>query len=93
MVVAIDLLAIGVLMGIILAIVVWYLLTAYRDWERPPLIQRFGVTTQQPDDYWETVLESPRTPRENSDNQPTQNEPRSLSDRITRRLYPYYKHD
>ncbi len=92
MVVAIDLLAIGTITGVLLAIVVWFIQVVFRRWERPPIVQRFNTGTAKPDDYWETTLKSPRTPREETE-EPQPQVPLSLRERITHRLYPYYKHD
>jgi hypothetical protein len=92
MAVATELLAIGVITGVLLAIVVWFLQAVFRRWEHPPIVHHFNTRTPKPDDYWDTTLKSPRTPRENAEVQPK--EPRlSLTERITHNIYPYYKHE
>lgn len=93
MVVATELLAIGTITGALLAIVVWFLQAVFRRWERPPIIHRINARTPKPDDYWETTLKSPRTPREDTEEQRPQEESLSLRERIIHHIYPYYKHD
>ena len=92
MVAATDLLAIGVITGTLLAFVVWFMQTVFRQWEQPPIVHRFNTSTPKPDDYWETTLKSPSTPREEPAEQP-QEQSLTLSERISHRIYPYYKHD